>query len=71
MSHLFALAEQMSPSTIFFDEIDSIASQRGGNGEGEANRKMKAQLLTKLEGVDGVSITIVFPFSLRLISRGI
>lgn len=53
VSYLFDLADQMSPSTIFFDEIDSIASQRGSGNENEASRRMKAQLLTKLEGIDG------------------
>ncbi|KAH0787368.1 ATPase, AAA family protein [Histomonas meleagridis] len=55
VSYLFTLAEQMAPSTIFFDEIDSIASQRGSGSEHEASRKMKAQLLTKLEGIDSAT----------------
>lgn len=55
VSYLFDLAEKMAPSTVFFDEIDSVASQRGGSNENEASRRMKAQLLTKLEGIDSAS----------------
>ena len=55
VTYLFDLAEEMAPSTIFFDEVDSLASQRGSQGEHEVSRKMKAQLLTKLSGLDAVS----------------
>lgn len=55
VNYLFDLAEEMAPSTIFFDEIDSLASQRGSQSEHEVSRKMKAQLLTKLSGIDAIS----------------
>ena len=48
---IFKIAQKMSPSTIFFDEIDSIASQRGSKGESESARRIKAELLTELEGI--------------------
>lgn len=60
VTFLFQLAEQMAPSTIFFDEIDSIASQRGTSNEGESARRMKAQLLTNIEGIGSSSSNDVF-----------
>ena len=55
VAYLFDLAEEMAPSTIFFDEVDSLASQRGAANENETSRRMKAQLLTKLEGIDSAA----------------
>ncbi|KAK8899589.1 Katanin p60 ATPase-containing subunit A1 [Tritrichomonas musculus] len=60
ISFLFQYAEQMAPSTIFFDEIDSIASQRGTSNEGESSRRMKAQLLTNIEGIGSSDSNNVF-----------
>ena len=54
--NVFDKARQASPCILFFDEVDSIAQQRGGAGgqsAGGAGDRIVNQLLTEIDGVGG------------------
>jgi transitional endoplasmic reticulum ATPase len=58
LRELFEQAAQNAPSIIFMDEIDSIAPKRG-QVTGEAEKRLVAQLLTLLDGIEPRQNTVV------------
>ncbi len=50
VQQLFETAIDKQPSLIFIDEVDSIASTRGG-GEHDAMRRVKTTLMTMMDGL--------------------
>ena len=55
---LFAAAAKHDKAIIFFDEIDSVAAQRGDESH-EASKRVVAQLLTLLDGFRGDTNVVV------------
>lgn len=51
ISSLFKVARIKSPSLIFIDEIDSVATKRGTGSESGGERRVKTQLLSEIQGV--------------------
>lgn len=49
---LFDVAKFYSPSIIFIDEIEGLASKRDAISEHEASKRFKNELLTLLDGLD-------------------
>ncbi|HET8749989.1 MAG TPA: AAA family ATPase, partial [Sphingomicrobium sp.] len=58
LREIFEEAAQSAPSIIFIDEIDSIAPKRG-QVTGEAEKRLVAQLLTLLDGMEPRQNTVV------------
>ena len=57
---VFASARAAKPCVLFFDELDSLAPQRGrGADSGGVMDRVVSQLLTEL---DGASLVFVFVF---------
>jgi transitional endoplasmic reticulum ATPase len=57
---IFEKARQASPTIIFFDEIDAIASRRGlETGGSRTTERMVNQLLTEMDGLEELNDVIV------------
>ena len=58
LREVFEEAEKASPAIVFIDEIDSIAPKRQ-NVQGEAEKRLVAQLLTLMDGLHARSNLVV------------
>ncbi|MDL5361379.1 CDC48 family AAA ATPase [Halalkalicoccus sp. NIPERK01] len=57
---VFSKARENAPTVIFFDEIDSIAGERGRHsGDSGVGERMVSQLLTELDGLEELEDVVV------------
>jgi transitional endoplasmic reticulum ATPase len=56
---IFAKARQVSPSIIFFDEIDAIAPKRGVASDNHVTERVVNQLLTEMDGLDEIEDVVI------------
>lgn len=58
---IFRKARAAAPTVVFFDEIDAIASQRGGGdgGGSQVADRVLSQLLTELDGIEPLKQVLV------------
>jgi transitional endoplasmic reticulum ATPase len=63
---VFSKARENAPTVIFFDEIDSIAGERGQNmGDSGVGERVVSQLLTELDGIEDLEDVVVIATSNR------
>ena len=55
----FRKARSASPCIIFFDEIDAIAGLRGRNAGSQVTEQVVSQLLTEMDGLEGLKDVIL------------
>ncbi|KAE8912278.1 Spermatogenesis-associated protein 5 [Phytophthora fragariae] len=56
---VFRKARAASPTVVFFDEIDALASTRGSGGGSGASDRVLSQLLTELDGLEPLKRVLV------------
>ena len=63
---IFKKARQVSPSIIFFDEIDAIASHRSENVDNRVSERVVSQLLTEIDGIEELEDVLVLAATNRV-----
>lgn len=56
---VFKKARQVSPSIIFFDEIDALAPARGTSGDSHVSDNVLNQILTEMDGLEELKDVVV------------
>ena len=56
---VFEKARSNSPAVVFFDEIDSIAGQRGQSQGSDVTERVVSQLLTEMDGLEELENVVV------------
>ena len=56
---IFKKARQVSPCIVFFDEIDSVASKRGGSSDNKVTERVVDQILTEMDGLEEMADVVV------------
>ena len=63
---VFRRARQASPCIIFFDELDALAPVRGMGGDSMVTERVVSQLLTELDGIQGLQGVVVLAATNRM-----
>ena len=56
---VFKKARQTSPTIIFFDEIDSLASRRGTGSDSHVTERVVNQMLTEMDGLENLNDVVI------------
>ncbi len=56
---IFKKARQVSPTVICFDEIDALASKRGGHADSRVTESVVNQMLTEMDGLEELTNVVV------------
>ncbi|MDG6243331.1 MAG: CDC48 family AAA ATPase [Methanolobus sp.] len=55
----FRKAKQAAPTIVFFDEIDSMASERGSSIDTHTTERVVSQILTEIDGVEELKDVVI------------